>query len=416
MAALAESASPSGAEIEVFEKIDDMMSAFKRTEVILGAVKLGVFTAAHGVQLSASEIAQKCGVHEGRSLESFLDVLVAENLMLRSGNATTGATYTNSVGADLLLGDPKAPSYLQSLEMTVEHIEKEKETWSNLAGVLRSDPAAKKAESHSHDHSHHHGDHEHHGHDVHHDHSAHHGHDAHHKHDQDSTEPTCKHKIPDCHDESATIEDEEWSGLYDIFESYMRISFNLLTERFDFSKFSHIVDIGGGTAQLSRILARRFPHLQCTNFDLPRVQVAAEKRMLIAGQDVADRVHLVSGNCFEDEIPQPVDLVIAANVLHGFDNEEMRKQIFHKVHKALKPGGAFMVIEEILNASCHKTSSLLWQLGMQLESGCDKEHGHSRSLLSAQQFHEWGTEAGFDTQHPITEMVGSMTAMVAYRK
>ena len=170
MAALAESASPSGAEIEVFEKIDDMMSAFKRTEVILGAVKLGVFTAAHGVQLSASEIAQKCGVHEGRSLESFLDVLVAENLMLRSGNATTGATYTNSVGADLLLGDPKAPSYLQSLEMTVEHIEKEKETWSNLAGVLRSDPAAKKAESHSHDHSHHHGDHEHHGHDVHHDH------------------------------------------------------------------------------------------------------------------------------------------------------------------------------------------------------------------------------------------------------
>jgi hypothetical protein len=50
-----------------------------------------------------------------------------------------------------------------------------------------------------------------------------------------------------------------------------------LAEKFDFSPYQTVCDVGGATGQLCILLAARHPHLRCTSFDLPVVAPIAEK-------------------------------------------------------------------------------------------------------------------------------------------
>ena len=52
-------------------------------------------------------------------------------------------------------------------------------------------------------------------------------------------------------------------------------NFHALAEKFDFSRYQTLCDVGGATGQLSIILAQRHPHLRCTSFDLPAVEPIA---------------------------------------------------------------------------------------------------------------------------------------------
>ena len=44
-----------------------------------------------------------------------------------------------------------------------------------------------------------------------------------------------------------------------------------LAEKFDFSRYDTICDVGGATGQLCTVLAARHLHLHCISFDLPAV-------------------------------------------------------------------------------------------------------------------------------------------------
>ena len=158
------------------------------------------------------------------------------------------------------------------------------------------------------------------------------------------------------------------SELYVQFEGLMRIFFNLLVDKFDFSRFKHILDIGGGTAQLSRILCRRHKHLHCTNFDLKRMIPIAQQRMAEVGSDVADRVKIVAGNCLKDELPGPADVVVIANVLHGFESTEMQALAISKVFQFLPPGGHLVVIEDFILHDRNSETALAWELSAEISS------------------------------------------------
>src|SRR4029077_16038579 len=54
-------------------------------------------------------------------------------------------------------------------------------------------------------------------------------------------------------------------------------NFHALAEKFDFSRYDTLCDVGGATAQLSTILAARSPHLRCSSYDLPAVEPIAVK-------------------------------------------------------------------------------------------------------------------------------------------
>src|SRR5262249_40512774 len=71
-------------------------------------------------------------------------------------------------------------------------------------------------------------------------------------------------------------------------------NFQALAEKFPFSKYKTLCDVGGATGLLSTIVARRHPHLQCISFDLPQVEPIAKR--WIARESLSDRVRVVSGD------------------------------------------------------------------------------------------------------------------------
>src|SRR5262249_1846602 len=73
-----------------------------------------------------------------------------------------------------------------------------------------------------------------------------------------------------------------------------RMNFEKFAERFDFSPYKTLCDIGGATGLLSIEVARRHPHLHCISFDLPVVEPIARKTIEASG--LSERVQAASGN------------------------------------------------------------------------------------------------------------------------
>ena len=62
-----------------------------------------------------------------------------------------------------------------------------------------------------------------------------------------------------------------------------RINFEAFADKFDFSKFQTLCDVGGATGLLSIEVAKKHPHLKCISFDLPPVEPIAKKHIAAAG-------------------------------------------------------------------------------------------------------------------------------------
>ena len=93
-------------------------------------------------------------------------------------------------------------------------------------------------------------------------------------------------------------------------------NFQALAEKFDFSKYETVCDVGGATGQLCTILAERHPHLRCTSYDLPVVAPIAEKAIAAAG--LTDRVAVASGDFFADPLPE-ADVITMGLILHDWN-------------------------------------------------------------------------------------------------
>src|SRR5258706_1308592 len=81
-----------------------------------------------------------------------------------------------------------------------------------------------------------------------------------------------------------------------------RINFEALANKFDFSKFKTLCDIGGATGLLCIQTAKKHSHLKCTSFDLPPVEPTAKKHIAAAG--LSSRVGTAARNFFQDPLPK----------------------------------------------------------------------------------------------------------------
>ncbi|XP_054793482.1 probable O-methyltransferase 3 [Prosopis cineraria] len=81
-----------------------------------------------------------------------------------------------------------------------------------------------------------------------------------------------------------------------------------------FNGIKSLVDVGGGTGTVSKAIAKAFPEIQCTVFDLPHV---------VDGLQGTRNLKFVGGNMFE-AIP-PSDAILLKWVLHDWNDEECLK-------------------------------------------------------------------------------------------
>ena len=84
-----------------------------------------------------------------------------------------------------------------------------------------------------------------------------------------------------------------------------RLNFEAFAEKFDFSRYKTLCDVGGATGLLSTEVARRHPHMRCISFDLPPVGPIAKRSIAAAG--LSDRVTTSSGDFFNDPLPKADD-------------------------------------------------------------------------------------------------------------
>lgn len=181
-------------------------------------------------------------------------------------------------------------------------------------------------------------------------------------------------------------------------------NFQLLAEKFDFSRYQTVSDIGGALGLLSRIVGARHPHLELTTFDLPPVAPHAQEQVDAA--DLAGRITVVGGDFLTDDLPK-ADVVTMGNVLHDW-NLEKKKLLIRKAYDALPAGGAFIAIENLIDDARRENAfGLLMSLNMLIEVGDGFDY-------TGADFREWCGEAGF-SRFEVIPLAGPTSAAVAYK-
>jgi predicted O-methyltransferase YrrM len=115
----------------------------------------------------------------------------------------------------------------------------------------------------------------------------------------------------------------------------------LLVRAIDWSRFEHVVDVGGGTGvQLAAVLTA-FPQARGTLVELPASREAAEHLLAEAG--LSERCAVLTGNLFELELPA-ADAFLLRMLVHSFEDEQAVEALT-RCRRALRPGGAIFVAE-----------------------------------------------------------------------
>jgi hypothetical protein len=157
---------------------------------------------------------------------------------------------------------------------------------------------------------------------------------------------------------------------------------------YDFSRIKHLMDVGGGSGELIGAVAREYPHIQATVFDLPRCTEAANHHLQRVG--VSGRVRFVSGDFFED-VPKLADAIILKSVVHDW-NDERSSVILGNCRRALPENATLLLVERIMPASpgtgvedrAHALSDLNMLRG---PGGCERTEQQYRQLLNGSGFH-----------------------------
>jgi O-methyltransferase domain len=181
-------------------------------------------------------------------------------------------------------------------------------------------------------------------------------------------------------------------------------NFMTLAEKFDFSRYQTVADVGGALALLSRTVAARHPHLRCTSFDLPPVAPLAQKQVDVAR--LGDRVSIVGGDFFKQDLPR-ADVVTMGNILHDW-NLDTKKMLIAKAFHALPPGGAFIAIENLIDDARRENAfGLMMSLNMLIETGDGFDY-------TGADFRQWCSEAGFKRFEHLP-LAGPAAASIAYK-
>jgi len=181
-------------------------------------------------------------------------------------------------------------------------------------------------------------------------------------------------------------------------------NFEALAEKFDFSRYRSFCDVGGANGLLARTVAARHPHLRCTSFDLPIVEPIAKRAIAAAG--LGDRVSTASGDFLADPLPR-ADVITMGMILHDW-NLEHKRMLIGKAYDALPAGGAYLVIENLIDDDRRTHAfGLLMSLNMLIEFGDAFDY-------TGADFAGWCRDAGFSRTEVIA-LRGPASAAVAYK-
>jgi hypothetical protein len=325
---------------------------FWPSKTVLSAVELELFTQLGTESMTGEEIGERLGLHP-RAIYDFLDTLVALRFLERDGNGTDGR-YRNTADSAVFL-DKKNPAYIGGiLEMSNARLYR---FWGDLTEALQTGKP------------------------------------------QNEVKHSGEAMFQELYSDPARLEQ--------FMEAMAGISFGnfqALAEKFDFSSYQTVCDVGGATGQLCTILADRHPHLRCTSYDLPVVEPIAQRAIAAAG--LADRVSVASGDFFADPLPS-ADVITMGLILHDW-NLDRKMELIRAAYDALPEGGAFIVIENLIDDERRENAfGLMMSLNMLIEFGDAFD-------FTGSDFAGWCKDVGFRDVE-ILPLTGPASAGIAYK-
>lgn len=189
--------------------------------------------------------------------------------------------------------------------------------------------------------------------------------------------------------------DAEAGAIHDAFFRAMARTTNApLVAAYDYSRFGHVVDVGGSTGALLAAILRAHPGVRGTLFDLPHVVAGAGPVLAEAG--VADRCAMVGGSFF-DAVPAGGDAYVLKYIIHDWDDERAAT-ILRRCREAMGPGAVLLVIEQVLpehleaGAAAQRLARLDLQMLVLTPGGRERTESEFRRLLA---------DAGFELRRVI---------------
>jgi len=325
---------------------------FWASKTLLSAVELGVFTELAKGARRREDLGKSLGLHP-RGSQDLFDALVALGFLVKDGKGDE-AVYRNNEMTDFYL-DREKPSYIGGiLEMANARLYR---YWGDLTEGLKTGKP------------------------------------------QNEVKHTGTPIFEELYRDPSRLE-----GFINAMQGISLPNFEALAEKFDFSKYKTLCDVGGANALLCRTLAARHPHLVCTSWDLPPVEPIAKKAIDRAG--LSGRVKTGKGDFFKDPLPK-ADVLTMGMILHDW-NLDNKKMLIGKVYDALPKGGAFIVIENLIDDERKENVlGLLMSLNMLIEFG-------EAFDFTGADFDRWCKEAGF-TRTEVVHLRGPASAGVAYK-
>jgi len=126
--------------------------------------------------------------------------------------------------------------------------------------------------------------------------------------------------------------------------------FDIIAKKFDFKPYKTMTDIGGALGLLSVKIKIINPHIDCSTFDLPKIQNDTEK--FIEENGFKNHIKIVSGDMFKDSYPKS-DIIVMANLTNDW-NDERKKILFKKAYEGLNEKGVFLIVEEFIDKKKEK--------------------------------------------------------------
>jgi hypothetical protein len=329
---------------------------FWASKVLLTAVKFELFTLLAPQPLPASEIKQRLKLKcSDRHVYDWLDALVSLGFLERK-NLLQNALYSNAEDTDFFL-DKNKRSYMGGiLEMANNRLYKH---WDHLEEGLLTGKQQNEAKENSGN--------------------------------MDFFGELYK-------DEKALHE------FVDAMSGIQSGNFMALAKQFDFNHYQTLLDVGGADGWFSIQVCMNHPNIQCISFDLPPVLPVAQKKIDSFG--LTGRIKTAGGDFMKNLFPK-ADLITMGNILHGLD-EDVKQQLIKKVYDTLPEGGAFIVIENIIdNERRQNTFGLLMSLNMLIENGNAFDY-------TLNDFEKWTKAAGFKKVE-LMPLAGPTSAAIAYK-
>jgi len=231
-------------------KIMEVGMAFWASKTLLTAVNMELFTHLAKEPMSGLEIMLELGLDK-RSLYDFLDTLVALGFPKREGLKET-STYSNAADADIFL-DKNKPSYVGGiLEMANNRLFG---FWNNLEEGLKTGLPQNEAKNGNNDFF-----------------------------------------------EAIYASEERLREFVAAMGGIQMGNFMAFANKFDFSAYSTLCDIGGAGAHLAAQIVMNNKHMVCDSFDLPPVEPIARENMKNMGLE--DKVIIQAGDFLKDEFPK----------------------------------------------------------------------------------------------------------------